>query len=61
MSDVIINKQRFLVHSKSYSSAEVKKYRLSIKANTPVTTDMFFGSSGYNSYVQNGHGIEDAR
>jgi len=59
MSNTIINKQRFLVHSKTYSSAEVKKYRLSIPANTPVTTDMFFGSQGYNSYVQNGHGMED--
>ena len=59
MANTVISKQRYLVHSKIYSSAEVKKYRLSIPANVPVSTDMFFGSQGYNNYVQNGHGVED--
>lgn len=59
MANTVISKQRYLVHSKVYSSAEVKKYRLSIPANVPVSTDMFFGSQGYNNYVQNGHGVED--
>ena len=59
MSSSIVNKQRYLVHSNVYSKAEVKKYRLSIPADTSVTTEMFFGSKGYNSYVQNGHGAED--
>ncbi len=59
MTNTVISKQRYLVHSKIYSSAEVKKYRLSIPANVPVSTDMFFGSQGYNNYVQNGHGVED--
>ncbi|MBQ9157911.1 MAG: hypothetical protein IJ136_01075 [Erysipelotrichaceae bacterium] len=59
MTNTVISKQRYLVHSKVYSSTEVKKYRLSIPANVPVSTDMFFGSQGYNNYVQNGHGVED--
>lgn len=59
MSDKVISKQRYLVHSHVYSKADVVKYRLSIPADTPVTTEMFFGSKGYDSYVRNGHGNDE--
>ena len=41
MANAVVNKQKFLIHSKVYSKDEIKKYRLNIPAGVAVTTDTF--------------------
>ncbi|MBR0419020.1 MAG: hypothetical protein IJI66_07610 [Erysipelotrichaceae bacterium] len=59
MANTIINKQKYLVHSRVYTVTEIKKYHLNVPAYIPVNADMFFGSEGYDKYLRNGHGVED--
>ncbi len=56
MTNTVISKQRYLVHSKIYSSAEVKSTGFPYQPMFRYRPTCFFGS--YNNYVQNGRGVE---
>ena len=58
MANTVINKQKYLIHSKAYTAAEIKKYHLNIRPYVPVSADTFFGIEGYDKYLRNGHGVD---